>query len=88
MVVEDVEVKLLLGGGGLPDVVDGLRDGGLFVDGHHPARHDPARGLVRVLKELLDFLGFRLGQQVDDLLGLLVGQVLDDGDRVVSRHVV
>jgi len=60
----------------------------LAKDGHEVVGHEPARGVVGILEQLLDVLGLLLLHEVEDLLRLLVGELLQDLGRVVRLHAV
>ena len=88
VVVDDVHVEDALAGHGLADVVQGLADCHLLVDGDELRRHDAARGRLAVLEELLDLLRFVGRHLVEDPGGLLLRQGLDDVGRLVGRHLI
>jgi hypothetical protein len=88
VVVEDVQIEGVVAGGRLADVLDRLRDRGMLAHGDDVRRHEPARGVLGVLEELLHLLGFLLLHEVEDLVRLLLGQLLDDLDHVIGRHAV
>jgi hypothetical protein len=57
-------------------------------DREHVGGHEAPRGLLAVLEELLDLVRLLLFHEVQHLLGLLGGQLLDDLGRVVRTHPV
>ncbi len=49
---------------------------------------EPAGGVLGILEDLLDVLGLLFLHELEDLLGLVPGQLVDDVGRVLRRHLV
>ena len=88
VVVHHVESGGGLGRRRLAHLLDGLGHGEVLVDGEEVRRHEPARRLLAVLEDLLDLLGLLLLHEVQHLLDLLRGQLLEDLGGVVRPHAV
>src|SRR5512137_2814237 len=88
MVVHHVEDRGGLGHRGLADLLHRLGHRDVLPDGEHVGGHQPPGSLLAVLEEPLDLLGLLLLHEVQHLLDLLGGQLLQDLGGVVRPHPI
>jgi hypothetical protein len=88
VVVHRVHPEGALLGDGLPDVLDRFLDRRGLPDGHDVLGHEAPRGVFGILEDLLDLFRLLLFHQVQDLLGVLARELVDDVGRVLGRHPV
>jgi len=97
--VGDVEIKgHLLFFAVLLDLLDGVSDTHLVVQGHEVGGHQAAGRIGVVLEQLVDllpirffhaladFVGNLLGQRFQDVRGVVLVHLLDDGDHVLGSQ--
>src|SRR5919197_1183315 len=88
VVVHDVDVEGAVARLRLADVLDRPRHRHRLRHGDEVGRHEAARGALGVLEEDLDLLGFLLLHEVQELLGLLLRELLDDVHDLVGGHAI
>ena len=88
MIVHHVQLEGALLRDRLAQVLDGLLHRRALVHGHEVGRHEAARRVLRILEDFLDLFGFLLLHEVEDLLRLLGGQLVDHVGGVLGRHLV
>src|SRR5512137_141664 len=86
--VHHVEDRGGLGHRGLADLLHRLSHRDVLQDGEHVGGHQPPGRLLAVLEEPLDLLGLLLLHEVQHLLDLLGGQLLQDLGGVVRSHPI
>ena len=86
--VDDVHFERPLVGDRLADVLNGVLDRGRIVDRHDIRGHQPTGRVLGILEEILNVLRMLFLHELEDLGGLLGGQLFDDIGGVLGRHPV